>query len=317
MFIEQAYKGDNALWKVLLTTFVTTGIFVANIIFFFMVPEQEAEHMYETLKDMPKLLGMVINLLPFIFLLGLLLLMVHSLHERSIRSLTTARAKVDFSRIAFAFTVVTVLIVTTFAISYGIDSTNIVWNFKPGKFAVLFVLSLLLFPIQIAFEEYLFRGYLMQQIGIATMSRFVPLVATSVFFGIFHGANPEVHELGYGIMTFYIGTGLLLGVIALMDDGIELTLGYHLANNLMAVLLISSDFSAIQSDALFRLTEKASSSDTLTEMIATMAVTYPILLFVFARKYRWTNWKQRLFGRVEPETKSKLKQNEYGYDSCL
>ncbi|MBD3580902.1 CPBP family intramembrane glutamic endopeptidase [Flavobacterium selenitireducens] len=298
MFIEQAYKGDNTPWKVLITTFLTTGIFLVNVAVFFFVPRERTDAMYEALKKTPKLLGMVVNLLPFVLLLGLLLFLVVYLHERSVTSLTTSRPRIDFRRVLFAFLCVTTLIVSTFFIGYAIDDSNVAWNFQPEKFAVLFVLAIILFPIQIAFEEYLFRGFLMQQIGIATLSRFAPLLTTSVCFGIFHGANPEVNELGYGIMAFYIGTGFLLGIMTLMDEGIELSLGYHLANNLMAVLLISSDFSAIQSDALFRLTEEAPPQETLNEMIVSMLVTYPLLLFIFAKRYKWHDWKGKLFGKV-------------------
>jgi len=312
MFIEQAYKGDNTPWKVLITTFLTTGIFLVNIAVFFFIPQEETEAMYEALKKIPKLFGMVVNLLPFVALLGLLLFLVKFLHERSIRSLTTSRPRIDLGRIAFAFTCVTVITLLSFTIAYQMDSSHIIWNFQPAKFAVLFLLAIILFPIQIGFEEYLFRGFLMQQIGIATRSRFAPLLITSISFGIFHGANPEVNELGYGVMVFYIGTGLLLGIMTLMDDGIELALGYHLANNLLAVLLISSDFSAIQSDAVFRLTEKAPSDSTLTEMIATMAITYPLLLFIFARKYKWTDWKEKLTGKVK--SREMLNQNPQNYE---
>ena len=72
----------------------------------------------------------------------------------------------------------------------------------------------------------------MQQIGIITRNRWLPLVITSVFFGLFHSTNPEVAEMGFSVMIFYIGTGLLLGIMTLMDDGLELALGFHLGNNL-------------------------------------------------------------------------------------
>jgi len=29
-------------------------------------------------------------------------------------------------------------------------------------------------------------------------------------FGLFHSANPEVAEMGFGVMSFYIGTGFYL-----------------------------------------------------------------------------------------------------------
>ncbi|RZJ66633.1 MAG: CPBP family intramembrane metalloprotease [Flavobacterium sp.] len=299
MFIEQAYKGDNTPWKVLLTAALTTGIFVINFVFvfFFTTPEETAQ-MYEMIKNLPKNFSLVANLLPFLFLLGLLFLMVYVLHKRSILSLTTSRKKVDFGRVLMGFSVITIITIAGFAVSYYIDSSNIVWNFDPFKFTVLVIISLLLFPAQIAFEEYLFRGYLMQQIGIASKSRALPFIVTSVMFGLFHSANPEVFELGFGVMAFYIGTGFLLGIMTLMDEGLELSLGFHLGNNLMAALLITSDFTALQTDAMFRYTKMEDNSGMLTEMIVSIAITYPLILLILAKRYKWTNWRQKLFGKV-------------------
>jgi uncharacterized protein len=161
------------------------------------------------------------------------------------------------------------------------------------------MLSLILFPFQIGFEEYLFRGYLMQQIGVLAKNRWFPLLLTSVTFGLLHSANPEVAEIGFGIMIFYIGTGLFLGIITLMDESLELALGFHLGNNLMSALLISSDFSALKTDAVFKLTKMENSSNMLFDVVFPVVVVYPILLFLFSKKYKWTNWKEKLTGNIE------------------
>lgn len=307
MFIEQALKGSNTWWKVLVTTLITTGIFIVNVIVYLLVSEDDLKKTYDVMKSMPKLLGLAINLLPFAFLLGLLFLLVRFLHERSILSLTTARKKVDFKRILFSFSLIVLITILSFMISYYYDNTNIVWNFNPLKFSALFLVSLILFPFQIGFEEYLFRGYLMQQIGIIAKNRWSPLVITSVFFGLFHSANPEVAELGFGVMAFYIGTGLLLGIMTLMDDGIELSLGFHLGNNLMAASLITSDFSALQTDAVFKYSGAENPQAMLLEMLISIAVTYPIILIILAKKYKWNSWKEKLSGRIN--TNSIIIQN--------
>lgn len=299
MFIEQAYKGNNQWWRVLITTIVATGIFVLNFVVVMLLSDAEINAMYETMKNIPNNIGLVLNLLPFAILLGFLLLLVYFLHERSLLSLTTSRKKIDFKRIFFAFALMTVLTLLGFAISYTIDSSDIVWNFKPVEFTVLVVISLLLFPFQIGFEEYLFRGFMMQQLGIIAKNRWFPLVFTSVVFGLFHSANPEVAEMGFGVMAFYIGTGLLLGIMTLMDESLELALGFHLGNNLMAALLVTSDFSALQTDAVFRYAGAINPADTLNEMLLTMALTYPIILLIFSKKYGWANWKEKLTGKIE------------------
>jgi membrane protease YdiL (CAAX protease family) len=255
---------------------------------------------YDLMEDIPNNLGLIINLIPFVFLLGLLFLLVYVLNNRSILSLTTSRPKVDFKRIFFSFGLIVFISIVGFLVSYYGDNSNIAWNFKPLNFFLLLFISLILFPFQIGLEEYLFRGYFMQQIGIAVRNRWFPLLFTSIVFGLFHSANPEVAEMGFGVMVFYIGTGLLLGVMTLMDEGMELALGFHLGNNLMASILLTSEFSALQTDALFKYSGVENTAGTLTEMIISIAITYPIILFILAKKYKWTNWKERLTGKVNP-----------------
>jgi len=298
MYIAQAYKGKNEAWRVILTVLVATGFLLLNFVVFLTTSKEDMEQIYELMKSMPPILNLVSNLIPFVFLLGMLILMVVFVHRRSFLSLTTARPKIDYSRIVFSAFLMIGLTVALFAVSYLLDPEEIVWNFNPGKFALLFAVSLLLFPFQIGYEEYLFRGYLMQQIGILFKNRWSPLLMTSVMFGILHSANPEVAEMGYITMVFYIGFGLLMGVMTLMDEGLELALGFHLGNNLMAALLITSDWSALQTDALFKYTAENASEGAVQEMLLSVGLTFPIILFVLAKKYKWTNWKERLTGKV-------------------
>ena len=298
MFISQAYKGNNEWWRVAITTFLTAGIFIGNFIMYFVMTDEQMNEVYESMKDIPSNISLIMNLLPFVFLLGLLFGLVHFLHNRSILSLTTSKEKVEYKRVFFSFGLVVLLSILTFVVSYSLDSSNIVWNFQPLNFMILLIISLILFPFQIGLEEYLFRGYLMQQIGIIAKNRWLPLVITSIIFGLFHSANPEVAEMGYGVIIFYIGTGFLLGIMTLMDESIELALGFHLGNNLMAALLITSDYSALQTDAIFKYSNTENSNDMLNEMIVTMAIIYPIILFTFARRYKWTNWKEKLSGNI-------------------
>jgi len=302
-YIQQAYKGDNKVWMFIITTILVAGIFIANLLFFLFFAEgiDIVEEQQKLLEYIPsKNFWLAVNLLPFAFLLGLLFLLVKYLHQRSILSLSTARTKIDWSRVWFSFALITIITLVTFSIGYVLDSSEIVVQFDPLKFTILLVVSLLLFPLQIGLEEYLFRGYLMQHIGAFAKNRWMPLIITSVMFGVFHGANPEVTEMGWIVMIFYIGTGLLLGIMTLMDDGLELALGFHFGNNLLAALLITSDWSALQTDAVFRYVgEEATNS--VAEIIMPVFIVYPIILLILSKKYKWNNWKEKLFGKiVEP-----------------
>lgn len=300
MFIEQAYKGNNNWISILIPMLCIAGFLGLN----FAISEDQIEQYNQSMRQMPNNEALVLGLLPFAFLLGLLFLLFRNWHRRTILSLTTSREKVDYQRIFFAFSVIVMLTLTVFIVTYFIDNSNMVWNFNPLKFSLLFLISLLLFPFQIGFEEYLFRGYLMQQIGIIVKNRWFPLLFTSVVFGLMHFANPEVAHLGYGVMVFYIGTGLLLGIMTLMDESLELALGLHLGNNLMSALLITSDYATIHTDAVFKYSGVENPATVLNEMIISIAIVYPIILYIFAKRYHWTNWKAKLTGKLLPQIKN-------------
>ena len=81
----------------------------------------------------------------------------------------------------------------------------------------------------------------MQGIGIASRNKWIPLLLTSFIFGSLHFFNSEVDKIGNIAMVYYIGTGFFLGIITLMDEGMELSLGFHAGTNLIIVLYRSEN----------------------------------------------------------------------------
>lgn len=235
------------------------------------------------------------NLIPFVIILFLLLIWVKFGHKQTIISLTTARKKIDWNRIFFSFSIWGLFILVTVLIGYFLYPQFFVLNFKLIPFLVLFCISVVFIPIQTSCEEYLFRGYLMQGIGLITKRRIYPFLITSFLFGILHIGNPEVEKIGEIIMIYYIGTGIFLGILTLMDDGLELALGFHAANNLVGALLLTSDWSAFQTDSIF--TNKSTPS-VVFEVLFPIFLYFPILIFIFSKKYKWSNWKEKLTGKI-------------------
>ena len=92
----------------------------------------------------------------------------------------------------------------------------------------------------------------MQGVGVMTRNRWAPLLFTSVVFGGLHFLNPEVGKIGNVIMFYYIGTALFLGIITLMDDGLELALGFHAGNNLVGALLVTADWTAFRTNSILK-----------------------------------------------------------------
>ena len=174
------------------------------------------------------------------------------IHKRSLKSVLTTRVKFDWSRVKLAGSIWFVVMLSMTLIDYFTRPEDFVLIFDAPKFAVLFIIAILLIPIQTTFEELLFRGYLMQALGTLAKNRWVPLLVTSVIFGLLHGANPEVAKLGPIMFIFYIGTGFLLGIMTLMDEGTELSIGFHAVNNVTAAILVTTDWTVFQTHAVFK-----------------------------------------------------------------
>jgi membrane protease YdiL (CAAX protease family) len=224
-----------------------------------------------------------------------LLFWVKYVHQQGLISFTTSRDKVDWRRIFFAFFLWGALIVASILISYYSSPENYVFNFKPVSFIIFFFLALILIPLQTSFEEFFFRGYLMQGLGLATKTRWFPFIFTSIVFGLMHIANPEVEKMGYIILIYYIGTGFFLGILTLMDEGLELALGFHAANNFFGALLLTSDWSAFQTHSILKDVGEPSAG---FDVILPVFILFPILLFLFSKVYGWKNWQHKLFGSL-------------------
>jgi len=219
------------------------------------------------------------------------------LHKNSIRELTTSRKKIDWSRVFYSFaiwgliTVPLILIDTTF-----ISPENYQWNFNFNSFIILFAIVIVFIPIQTSAEEYLFRGYLMQGIGVISGNRWLPLLFTSVAFGLMHYANPEIDKLGNMVYVFYIGSGLFAGIMTLMDEGMELALGWHAANNTFAALLVTADWTALQTHSIYK---DISDPQTLpVDEVIVPVLFFGVVLLIFSKKYGWSDWRGKLFGKI-------------------
>ena len=380
MYIEQAQKNLTDWWRY----FIGLAIAFAGVLVF-SIPHSVAligkiatgDVDMDKMQDTSYIMGLFESNLNFLYILlpfagGLIFLLfiaVKFLHKQTITNLTTSRAKIDWSRVAFAFILWGVISTIMTGIDIYFSPDDYVFNFKLNKFLILAVIAICLVPLQTSFEEYMFRGYLMQGIGNATRIRkslyyviitifcaatylffiydiliqnlllnvvlflcyeyliirllnifsfsnsfvesvtyqriyklfrtnFTPLFITSVTFGLLHIANPEVDKLGNIIMIYYIGTGFFLGILTLMDDGMELALGFHAANNLFTALLVTADWTAFQTHSVYKSIADPASMG-VSEIIVPVFVIFPILLFIFSKKYNWSNWADKLTGKVK------------------
>ena len=258
------------------------------------LPSPDADPM-DIFKTIPSNLRLFLLLLSFAFVLPGIWLVVKKLHDLPIMSILSSRKKIDLERVLYSFMLWGTVVSAFVFLEYSLNPENYVFNFKIKEFLILAVIAILFIPIQTSVEEIVFRGYLMQGFGHWLNSRFMALFLTSTVFGSLHLANPEITALGYEFVILYITVGFVLGIMTLMDDGLELALGFHAANNLIAALLVTADWTVFQTESI--LIDISEPSLGITDWI-TPFIVFPILLALFARKYSWTNWKEKLFSKV-------------------
>ena len=315
MFIEQGIKSENKFWKysigsllvILASTLGQVPLILAVFAKSFMEEIPFPTESEEMMKVLDVNLTLFLILFSFVVALLALFLVIKYFHGQSILSVTTSRTKVDWNRILFSFSIWTVFTIVSVAITYYFTPENFQLNFQPIPFLILVLISVFMIPIQTSTEEYVFRGYLMQGFANLSKNKWFPLLLTSVIFGGMHILNPEVTKMGYIILVFYIGTGLLLGIMTLMDEGMELALGFHAANNLIGALLATSDWSAFQTPSLLKDISEPSAG---LDIILPVVLIYPLILFILAKKYQWTNWKEKLTGKVQIGDSNAILENE-------
>jgi membrane protease YdiL (CAAX protease family) len=295
-FLESVLGKDNSFWKYLaifilsflaVNTIGCIPLIIVLVIYVgkngSMINMEEIQAMDFSSTGIPENLFLFLMLIPFVAGLFTLYLLIKFLHNRTFSETVNGRKKIRWNRIFTGFAVWFLIMFAFLSVSYIVDPNNFTFQFNITTFIPLFFISIILIPLQTTFEELLFRGYLAQGVGAWTKNRWLAVVIPAILFGLMHIMNPEVSAYGLlQAMPQYIIFGLIFGFAAVWDDGIELPMGIHAANNIFACLFVTSEHSALQTPAIFTQHSINMSLETIALIVAGT-----IALLFFARKYKW------------------------------
>jgi len=323
MFLEKVYEGksDIGRWIAMIVILLIVSQFVGGIplgimIFLKMSDNPDLEPNPEnpldlTAYDISPNTGLAMMIIPFVLGMITLLLLMKPIHERPMLSVITGHSSFRWKRFLWGAGVWVVLlaIYEVSATITGIQKVEL--QFNPATLFTLAAVSVLLLPFQAGFEELVFRGYLMQGFAKIFHYRWIPLIITSLLFGSLHYFNPEIKEFGVAIMMpQYIWFGIFFGICALMDEGLELVWGVHAINNIFLSVFFTQDSSALQTPALYRVTEFSPLSD-----LTSLVVLSLIFIFVARQKFKWPEWHYLLakIDKHDPEEEdfSEFIEDEY------
>ena len=230
------------------------------------------------------LLALLLGMFVFTFL-GLFAV-IKRVHRKELTSVITAYEKVRLSRFFFAFMVWGTFLVISVLLAYFLNKDEVKVQFDPLNFMFLVIVCVVLMPIQTCTEELIFRGYLVQGLSQIFKNGIVPLIITSILFGLVHMTNPEAKAFGWiTMLPYYSMFGFFFGAIALLDEGLELPMGIHCANNLISSLLITSPSGVLKTDAVFVATSENPGAEFMTWVVMAF-----LTFIIFWQKYRWKNF---------------------------
>lgn len=255
-FLDNASEGSNSWWKYLLTVLMSLvgGSLVAGIIMGILLvvlsifSSGGIANIYDFITSAlssPFSLVIMVGIsytLSYLFFYICLRFIHHKHLLKVINTVSGVRWKLLFKGLILWALILFIFSLPDLIINPG--SYQITYN--SGNFLILLVICLLVFPLQASFEEILFRGYLMQGFSLISKKPWIPLLITSLLFGIVHFFNGTSLTSDLSIVASTFVVGMMLGILALADNGIESAMGVHIANNLYVALFFNSTDSGLQ-----------------------------------------------------------------------
>lgn len=218
-------------------------------------------------------------LLPFIaimasfalFLAGIYLAMRY-VHQRPLSTLITP-ASIRWGRLAQAFGLWFLLAAVLAVLEALLYPGRYVLTFDPVHFLTFLIPALLLTPIQTTTEELFFRGYLLQGASLYIKNTLGLCLTSGLVFMLVHLSNVEVISNIFLLPLFYFAFGAFMAYLTIKDNGLELALGIHAANNLFTGLFANYAQSSLGTPAIFTVSELDAVYNVISVLIA-MAVLY-------------------------------------------
>lgn len=294
-FIDKAKDGNTSFLSYLLGIALIISVYLLGS--YFLILDLQWNFGIESFdgisqKEIVRILGnnrfLGWLIVPFLFVVLFLVIHTKFVHKRTVLSIFSGRENFDWKRVLFSFSLL-FSVLSLFLFIQFLSSDSLIFQFDLQKFIPLFFIAIFLLPIQTSCEELLFRSYILQGIKMRTKKNSIAVLISGIMFGAIHIGNPEIAKIGYHIIVYYMLVGVFLALISLFDNGIELALGYHAANNVFAALMITNNWQAFQTDAVFMdISDPGKGLDTIFGILFIL----PLVFFIFYKKYKWHSLKE-------------------------
>jgi membrane protease YdiL (CAAX protease family) len=285
-YLEAARRGKNDWWRYLISFPAILALWlvigsipvVLLVAYVSMDPDPATGFSGTGFTGIPVLLEFLVTMSSFLPFLAATFLAVRFIHERPIKTLVTGEDRIRWGRI-FAGAGLWMLIAGLLAgVEAALYPGRYVLTFQPLLWLIFAAFAIVLVPIQTSAEEFFFRGYLLQWIGLRLRNIWLLSLINGFLFFLPHSVNPEMAANGLLIGLGYFAMGVFLTLITLQDRGMELALGMHAGNNLFAALFANYEVSSLPSPSIFTV-QTLDPVYGLLSLLAGMIVFYAVFFY--------------------------------------
>ena len=243
-------------WQVLglALTFLLASYFDLDVELLFSTADEDLA----AIRALPAWSSAATILISFLPLFIATLLAYRIFLKKNIKSLFTSRDAYSYKRTWIGFASLALISSAFGSFDLILNWDSYTFSFKASAFLPYLLIAFTLLPIQTTAEELFFRGWIQRWLDNGKKKQWSISILSGAIFSLPHLANPEVagKELFFPIIS-YGATGFMLAWVTYRDKSLELAIGAHFANNLLAALLVSSQDSALPSVSLLSVQEVA------------------------------------------------------------
>jgi membrane protease YdiL (CAAX protease family) len=260
-FLDLAHEGKNEWWRYVLGVLLIVMLWlgVTMLLYAGLGIWVAVDHNPDTYFD--ERTGSVAGLAPFVhyivlnlghvaMLVGLCLAM-RFLHKRPFLTLVTGAPTIRWGLLVRGFALYFGLVALFTFVDFLLNPSIYRMTHNPLRVLVLAPVVLVLTPIQTTTEELMFRGYLLQAVGLVSQRFGFPAILSSLLFTLLHLTNPEVAHGLLAVAAYYFGIGFFFCVVTIKSNSLELAIGAHSAVNLFAALIVNYSDSALETESIF------------------------------------------------------------------
>ncbi len=260
-YLQVARTGKNDWWRYLISfptimiIWLIVGAIPAMLLMIYVLADGNPATGFSgtSFTGVPVVVEFLAIVSSFVPLVVATLLAVRFIHARPVRTLVTGEPDIRWGKMVAAAGVWFVIAALVSLVEALLYPGRYILTFRAAVFLVYAPIALIFIPIQASAEEFFFRGYLLQWMGLRLKNKWVLAFLGGILFFLPHLANPEMATQSILMGLSYFAMGFFFTFITLQNHGLELALGVHTANNLFAALFANYTVTALPSPAFFTI----------------------------------------------------------------